>query len=61
MSKFLVIWRNNWWNYEEMVMIKLIFLAIMLGAIKWIEIMKNDIVAVDLQCTCKRRCIQSNE
>ena len=50
MSKFSVIWRNNWWNYAEMEMVKLMFfLVMMLGAIKWIEIMKNDIVAVDFQ------------
>ena len=49
MSKFPVIWRNNWWNYAEMEMVKLMFQVMMLGAIKWIEIMRDDIVAVDFQ------------
>ena len=46
-KKNLVIWRNNWWSCEELEMVKQIFQVIMLGAIKWIEIMKDDIVAVD--------------
>ena len=47
MSKFLVIWRKNWWSCEELEMVQPIFQMMMLGAIKWIEIMKADIVAVD--------------
>ena len=44
-----MIWRNNWWNYVEIEMVKLMFQVMMLGAIKGIEIMKNDIAAVDYQ------------
>ena len=47
MSKFLVIWRKNKLNCEELEMVKQIFQVMMMGAIKWIEIMKADIVAVD--------------
>ena len=44
-----MIWRNNWLNYVEMEMVKLMFQVMMFGAVKWIEIMKDDIVAVDFQ------------